>query len=79
MLPETLLDKFIRCYHKEFCHLVPPRSFQEIFHYQNLVVRVKRVTRSCDLCQKCKSTNRTLIGTLHPIIPVKPVEFVTVD
>ena len=42
-------------------------------------LRIERIVKSCDLCQKTKFPNRSLLGEMHSLISENPGDLVTVD
>ena len=81
-LPEALVDDVIQTFHEQYGHFGVSKIFSLIrryFFFPKMRVRIERIVKSCDLCQKSKFPNRALSGEMHSVIAEKPGDLVTVD
>lgn len=48
-------------------------------YFPNMRNKIRQVIKSCILCQKTKYSNQTTQNELHPIVPTKPLQLVSMD
>jgi hypothetical protein len=82
-LPEYLAEDVIRNFHEQYDHFgitkVYPLMNRHGFFLRKMLLRIEGFIKSCDVCQRCKFPNRTLLGEMHPILAENPGDLVTVD
>ncbi|KAE9532811.1 hypothetical protein AGLY_009892 [Aphis glycines] len=62
MVPDVMSDQLITETHTHFGHMGAYKTYHILrsnYRIRNMYVRIKRFTRSCELCQKSKSTGFT--------------------
>lgn len=82
ILPEKIVDDLIWECHKYYCHTGPKKCYDilnETFTFKKLKKRVRTLIRSCDLCQKCKHTNKYNYGETKGIVTSEPNQQLSID
>lgn len=81
-VPYKLQSKLIWHYHYELGHFGAEKIYNVMktsFHWRSMLKRIKRLLRTCDLCQKTKRRNYHIEGTMQPVIANEIGQLVSVD
>uniref|UniRef100_A0ABD2WGN0 RNA-directed DNA polymerase n=1 Tax=Trichogramma kaykai TaxID=54128 RepID=A0ABD2WGN0_9HYME len=81
-LPKVILKSLARETHELLGHVGAKKValyIAEDFHCQNLTRLTAQALKSCDLCQRTKSTSHPLYGRSQPITPSRPNELISID
>lgn len=82
MIPAEMASLLVKEIHEEYGHCGANKVYQllkENYHLRHMVKTIKRVTQTCDLCQKSKIFNKRTRGPLISNIPTGPHEMVSLD
>lgn len=82
MIPTQIAYQLIQEVHEEFGHSGASKVYQLLkvdCQISHMYKTIKRITQSCDLCQKSKIYNQRTRGPLISNIPAGPREMVSLD
>jgi len=80
MIPQVMSRAIIHETHERYGHLGPSKTYQMLHQqYQQFSMyrTVKRIIKTCDLCQKAKCSNQRARGPMQSILPTKPLKIVS--
>ncbi|XP_064215678.1 retrovirus-related Pol polyprotein from transposon 297 [Tribolium castaneum] len=81
-IPESLVIKLVDYHHQLLGHFGATKVYNSMkreYYWPNMYRTIKKRLRSCDLCQKTKSSNRPHQGPLTPILYDHIGDLVCVD
>jgi len=82
VVPTALVQPLIIETHQIYGHCGTYKTYkllQKNHQFQNMYRTIKRVIKTCDLCQRTKISNRIARGPTMSILPEKPLEMVSAD
>jgi hypothetical protein len=81
-LPQTCVDDLVWYYHHLFGHFGAAKiygSMRRFYHFPKMHATIRKILKTCDLCQKTKFPNKNLQGPIHPILVDNPGDLICVD
>jgi len=81
-VPKSLVQQLVVETHEIYGHCGTYKTYkllQQNHQFQNMYRTVKRILKTCDLCQRTKISNITARGPTLSLLPEKPLEMVSAD
>lgn len=81
-IPECKQKELIRLAHLRYGHFGGHKIYcilKEYCVFPKMEKTIKQLLKTCDICQKAKSSNIKQIGSLQPIIPTEVRQLIAVD
>lgn len=82
MIPDAMARSLITETHEIYGHFGASKTFELLrrdFQLHHMYQQIKKLQRSCDICQKSKVTPQRTRGPLISQIPSKPREIISLD
>jgi len=82
MVPEVAVKQLVEETHKIYSHCGTYKTFkllQQDHQFKNMYRTIKQIIKTCDLCQKAKTSNITARGPTLSLLPTEPREMVSAD
>lgn len=81
-IPEDLINKLIWYFHLSYGHFGARKCYRKLaesVYFINMEKRVRKLLRTCKVCQKAKSSTVSHQAPLYPIVPARLREFGATD
>lgn len=81
-IPQSIQSDIIKAYHEELGHFGVWKTYKALNHcyyWKNMRETVKKIVKSCELCQKSKYPTQATIGKMKSIIPKNDNDLLAVD
>lgn len=81
-IPTDTLQHLVNHTHNAWGHFGASKCAKKIgqyFYFPNLRRCVSRILSTCTLCQRTKPLNKCCKSELHPIIPIRPLQLISLD
>ena len=82
LVPAVLVEPLIIETHQIYGHCGTYKTYkllQQNHQFQNMYRTIKRIIKTCDLCQRTKISNRVARGPTMSLLTEKPLEMVSAD
>jgi len=82
LIPRELVQPLVIETHEIYGHCGTYKTYkllQQNHQFQNMYRTVKRIIKTCDLCQRAEINNITARGPTLSLLPGKPLEMVSAD
>lgn len=82
MVPDNMVKQLITEVHEEYGHGGATKIYQLLridCQFRHMLKKIKKITQSCDICQKSKIYNQNTRGPLLSNIPSGPREMISLD
>jgi len=82
MIPDIISDQLIKETHAQFDHMGAYKIYhilRDNYQLNNMYIRIKKFTKSCEICQKIKANNQTARGPTISTIPAEPKHTISLD
>ncbi|XP_060859475.1 uncharacterized protein LOC132936742 [Metopolophium dirhodum] len=82
IVPKELVQPLVVETHQIYGHCGTYKTYkllQQNHQFKNMYQTIKRIIKTCDLCQRTKISNRIARGPTLSLLPEKPLEMVSAD